>query len=88
MHTFSLDGEATLANCRLKYGNSVFYPELEYESDSKVQIFNDLMSYAMRKNDHNSGTQLNLSNYDSLYPLLFFVLMLLFCMKKALPLTK
>ena len=26
------------------------YPELEYESDSKVRIFNDLMSYATRKN--------------------------------------
>ena len=49
-----------------------FYPELEYESDSKVRIFNDLISYAMRKNDYNSGTQLNLSNYDSLYPLIFF----------------
>ena len=27
----------------------------------------------MRKNDYNSGTQLNLSNYDSLYPLIFLV---------------
>ena len=71
--TFSLDGGATLNNCRLEYGNGVFYPELEYDSDSKVRIFNGLMSFdAMRKNDYNSGTQLNLSNYDSLYPLLFF----------------
>ena len=36
-----------------------------------VRIFNDLMAYAMRKNDYNSGTQLNLSNYESLYPLTF-----------------
>ena len=50
----------------------MFYPELEYESDSEVRIFNDLMSYAMRKNDYNSGTQLNLENYSSLYPLIFF----------------
>ena len=49
-----------------------FYPELEYESDSKVRIFNDLMAYAMRRNDYNSGTQLSLSNYESLYPLIFF----------------
>ena len=27
----------------------------------------------MRKNDYNAGTQLNLSNYDSLYPLIFLV---------------
>ena len=47
---FSLDG-SSLSNCRLEYGNSVFYPELEYENDSKARVFNDSMSYAMRKND-------------------------------------
>ena len=72
MDTFSLDGGASLNNCRLEYGNGVFYPELEYDSDSKVHIFNDLMAYAMRKNDYNSGTQLNLANYESLFPLIFF----------------
>ena len=30
------------------------------------------MSYAMRKNDYNTGTQLNLANYNSLYPLIYF----------------
>ena len=59
---------------QIGYGNGVFYPELEYNSDSKVRIFNDLMSFAMRKNDYNSGTQLNFSNFDSLYPLIFFYL--------------
>ena len=49
MDTFSLDGGASLSNCRLTYGNSELYPELEYESASKVRKFNDLMSYAMRK---------------------------------------
>ena len=72
MDTFSLDGGATLANCRRQYGNGVFYPELEHDSDSKVLIFNLLMSYAIRKNDYNSSTQLNLSKYDSLYSLIFF----------------
>ena len=26
----------------------------------------------MRKNDYNTGTQLNLANYNSLYPLIYF----------------
>ena len=30
------------------------------------------MSYAHRKNDYNTGTQLSLSNYNSLYPLIYF----------------
>ena len=61
-----------LTTCRLEYGNGMFYPEIEYESESKVRIFNDLMSYAMRRNDYNTGTQLNLSKYNSLYSLIYF----------------
>ena len=71
MNTYALDGSA-LSSCRLEYGNGVFYPESEYEADSKVRIFYDLMSYAMRKNDYNTGTQLNTSNYNSLYSLIYF----------------
>ena len=72
MNTFSLPGGASLSNCRLEYGNGVFYPETEYDSESKVRIFNDVMAYAMRKNDYNTGTQLNSANYNLLYPLIYF----------------
>ena len=61
-----------LSTCRLEYGNGLYFPETEYDSDSKVRIFNDLMAYGMRKNDYNTGTQLNMSNYNSLYGLIFF----------------
>ena len=71
MNTFSLPG-ASLNNCRLEYGNGVFYPETEYDSESKSRIFNDVMAYAMRKNDYNTATQLNTANYNSLYPLIYF----------------
>ena len=73
--TFKLnaaDSNSSLSSCRLEYGNSTFYPELEYDADSKVRIFNDLMSYAFRKNDLNTGTQLNLHNFDALYGLVYF----------------
>ena len=72
MNTFSLPGGASLINCRLEYGNGVFYPETEYDSDSKGTIFNDLMANAMRKNDYNTGTQLDLANYNRLFPLIYF----------------
>ena len=62
----------SLSSCRLEYGNNVFYPELEYDGDNKIRIFNDLMSYAFRKNDYNTGTQLNVSNFTSLYGLIYF----------------
>ena len=64
--------DSHLTTCKLEYGNGVFYPETDYDSESKVRIFNDLMSYAMKKNDFNSGTQLNLANYNSLYSIIFF----------------
>ena len=73
--TFKLnaaDANSSLSTCRLEYGNGVLYPEIEYDTESKVRIFNDVMSYAMRKNDYNSGTQLNMANYDSIYPVIYF----------------
>ena len=77
--TFKLDSadnaaanHCYLTTCRLEYGNGIFYPETEYDSESKVRIFNDLMSFGMRKNNYNSGTQLNLTNYNSLYSLIYF----------------
>ena len=49
MNTYNLPGGVSLSNCRLEYGNGIFYPEVEYDSDSKVRICNDLMAYAMRE---------------------------------------
>ena len=66
------DDNSYLTTCRLEYGNGVFYPETEYDSESKVRIYNDLMSYGMRKNNYNSGTQLNIANYNSLYSIIYF----------------
>ena len=72
MNTFSLPGGASLSNCRLECGNGVFYSETEYDSDSKGRIFNDFMADAMRKNDYNTGTQLNLANYNRRFALIYF----------------
>ena len=73
--TFKLNennSNSSLSSCRLEYGNNVFYPELEFDADSKIRIFNDLMSCAFRKNDYNTGTQLNLANFTALYGLVYF----------------
>ena len=72
MNIFALPAGRTLTSCRLEYGNGIFYPETEYEAESKVRIFNDFMAYAMRKNDYDTGTQLNLANYRRLFPLIYF----------------
>jgi len=72
--TFDIDGDdsAKLATCRLQYGTSKFYPELEYDENFKLRILNDVMNYRYRTNDYNTGVQLQPTNYNTLYPLLYF----------------
>jgi len=45
---------------------------VQYDGNFKVRILNDLVNYRYRKNDYNSGTQLQTSNFSSLYPVLYF----------------
>jgi len=71
--TFDIDGDnsARLDTCRLQYGAS-FYPELDYDHDFKIRILNDLINFRYRKNDYNSGVQLQLANFQLLYPIIYF----------------
>ena len=71
--TFNIDGDnsARLATCRLQYGTS-FYPELDYDHDFKIRILNDLINFRYRKNDYNTGVQLQLNNFQELYPIIYF----------------
>ena len=71
--TFDLGGNnsAKLATCCLQYGTN-FDPELEYEGDFKIRIFNDLINFRYRKNYYNSGVQLQLANFKTLYPIIYF----------------
>ena len=72
--TFDIDGDATasLLTCRLQSGASEFYPELDYTSDFKERILQDVSNFRYRTNDYNTGSQLSTLNYSSLYPLIFF----------------
>ena len=71
--TFDIDGDNTarLDTCRLQYGTT-FYPELDYEHDFKIRILNDLIDFRYRKNDYNTGVQLQLANFEKLYPIIYF----------------
>ena len=72
--TFNIDGDnsAKLLTCRLQSGASEFYPELEYTSDFKERILQDAINFRYRKNDYNTGSQLNVSNFSTLYPFIYF----------------
>ena len=49
-----------------------FFTQKLCNSESNVTILNNLMAYAIRKNDSNTGTQLNVAKYNSLFPLIYF----------------
>ena len=71
--TFDLDGDDTakLSSCRLQYGSHNL-PEIEYEGDFELRILNDLKNFRYRKNDYNTGTQLQVSNFETIYPFIYF----------------
>ena len=73
--TFDIDGDnsARLDTCRLQCDTS-FYPELAYDHDFKIRIFNDLINFRYRKNDYNTGVQLQIANFEKLYPIIYFEL--------------
>ena len=72
--TFDTDGDGTakLLTCRLQSSASEFYPELDYTPDFKERILQDAIEFCYRRNDYNSGTQLSVLNYATLYPLIYF----------------
>ena len=73
-HTFNIDGDNSVKplTCRLQSGASEFYPELDYTSDLKERILQDVSNFRSRTNDYNTGSQLSTLNYGSLYPLIYF----------------
>ena len=69
--TFHLDGgdAAKLFTCRLQY-RSKYYPKVDYASDFKTRILSNLTNFRYRKNDYNSGVQLQIGNFTSLYSII------------------
>ena len=68
---FCFADSITLSTCRLQYGET-FIPELGYEEEDQTRIRRDLIQYRYRKNDYNTGTQLDVAIYTSLYAVIYF----------------
>ena len=72
--TFKLSSnDTTLRRCHLEVGNGNDYPSLHYSpTEDTSRVFRDVMKYVNANNDLQGGTLLNISNYKSLYPFLYF----------------
>ena len=63
----------TLNRCYLEVGNGNEYPGIHYKptKDAK-RVFRDVISYVYANNDYQGGTLLNISNFKTLYPFVYF----------------
>ena len=60
----------TLIRCHLEVGNSAKYPDVEYAPTSDPT--RDVMSYVHKVSEFQLGSLLNISNYESLFPFIYF----------------
>ena len=72
--TFSVSTDPrNLVRCYLEVGNGTKYPDIEYSlATDPTRVYRDLMSYAHKVSEFQLGSLLNISNFESLYPFIYF----------------
>ena len=73
-NTFSAStNPRTLTRCHLEVGYGNEYPRIHYKpTEDASRVFCDVMSYVYANNDYQGGTLLNISNFNTLYPFVYF----------------
>ena len=73
-NTFSISTDPrTLNRCYLEVGNGNEYPDIHYKpSEDPSRVFRDLMSYVFANNDFQGGTLLNRTNFENIFPFVYF----------------
>ena len=73
-NTFSVSTDPrSLINCYLEVGNGQEYPEIHYTpSTDLTRVYRDVLKYVHKVNEYNEGSLLNISNFQTLFPFLYF----------------
>ena len=73
-NTFSVSTDPrTLSNCHLEVGNGNEYPEIHYTPTTDMtRVFRDVLKYVHKNNEYGEGSLLNISNFKTLFPFLYF----------------
>ena len=73
-NTFSVSTDPrTLDRCYLEVGNGNEYPDIHYKpSSDPSRVFRDVMGYVYANNDFQGGTLLNRTNFENLFPFVYF----------------
>ena len=72
-NTFNLPNNANMSRCYLEVGNGNEYPDIHFKpATDPARVFREVMSYVYANNDYQGGTLLNRSNFETLFPFVYF----------------
>ena len=73
-NTFSVSTDPrTLQNCHLEVGNGQEYPEVHYTPATDLsRVYRDILKYVHKNNEFGEGSLINISNFQTLFPFLYF----------------
>ena len=72
-NTFSLPNNASISRCYLEVGNGNEYPAIHFKpATDPARVFREVMGYVYANNDFQGGTLLNRSNFETLFPFVYF----------------
>ena len=73
-NTFSVSTDPrTLMNCHLEVGNGQEYPEIHYQPTTELtRVYRDVLKYVHKNNEYNEGSFLDILNYQTLFPIIYF----------------
>ena len=72
-NTFNLPNNANISRCYLEVGNGNEYPFIHFKpATDPARVFREVMSYVYANNDFQGGTLLNRTNFESLFPFVYF----------------
>jgi len=73
-NTFSVSTDPrTLQNCHLEVGNGNEYPEIHYTPATDLsRVYRDVLKYVHKNSEYSEGSLLNISNFQTLFPFLYF----------------
>ena len=73
-NTFSVSTDPrTIQNCYLEVANGKEYPEIHYTPATDLsRVYRDVLKYVHKNNEYGEGSLLNISNYQTLFPFLYF----------------
>ena len=72
-NTFNLPNNANMSRCYLEVGNGNEYPDIHFKpATDPARVFREVMGYVYANNDFQGGTLLNRTNFESLFPFVYF----------------